>query len=183
MEKYFENDSLTAYHTDEGILIEEKKKGTVKMVLTILGMGALMLLAGLLIGIFGGTIGRAVGPWLVWGSILVIVVGVVSFIIKLAMNQDPKIVLNKHTQEISVRGKVVPFGDISNIDYHEQSMMSKTMVIAFLIVNGKKKSLFSTALVAPKPKETIEFLKGLNDFIQNGGASNDTSSATAPESE
>ena len=70
------------------------------MVLTILGMGALMLLAGLLIGIFGGTIGRAVGPWLVWGSILVIVVGVVSFIIKLAMNQDPKIVLNKHTQEI-----------------------------------------------------------------------------------
>ncbi|MCR9171054.1 MAG: hypothetical protein NXI10_01065 [bacterium] len=169
MEQFYVCDSLTAYSTEDGILIEEKKKGTLKMVLTILLMGVLMLIGGLLIGIFGGTIGMAVGPWLIWGSILVLAVAVISFIIKLAMNQDPKITLNKHTKEVTMRGKVIAFSDISAIDYSEQSMMSKTMVIAFLIVNGKKKSLFSTALVSKNPKETVSFIKDLERFIQNEG--------------
>ena len=182
MEQFFANDSFTAYHTEEGILIEERKKGTLKMLLTILGLGLLMLVGGILITLFGGTIGRGVGPWLFWGALLVLAVGVVAFIIKMAMNQDPKIVLNKHTREIQVRGKLIPFGDVSKIDYQEQTMMSKTMVIAFLIVNGKKKSLFSTAIVAPEPKATISFLNDLNDFIQNGGSNAATGEKT-PESE
>jgi len=166
MEQYYSNDSLTAYHTEDGILIEEKKKGTLKMLVFILGMGILMFVGGLVLGILGGNIGRAVGPWLVWGGALVVVVGVVAFIIKLAMNQDPKITFNKKTQELTLRGKVIPFSDIVSIDYQEQPIMSKTMMFAFLMINGKKKSLFSTGIATPKPKEMINFISDLSDLVQ-----------------
>ena len=171
MEQYYANDSFTAYHTEDGILIEEKKKASLKMLLMILGLGILMVVGGAAISLLGGTIGRAVGPWLVWGGGLVLVVSIVAFIIKLVINQDPKIVLNRHTREISVRGKVIPFSDISSIEHQEQAMMSKTMFFAFMIINGKKKSLFSTAIVAPKPQDAINFISGLNTFVQSGGES------------
>jgi cytochrome c biogenesis protein CcdA len=168
MEEYYSNDSLTAYTTDDGILIEEKKKGSLKMLLLIMGMGLLMLVGGFLIGMFGGTIGLAMSPWLIWGSIIVLAVGVIAFVIKMAMNQDPKITVNTTTHTITVRGKIIPFSDIETIVSQEQSMMSKTMVFAFMMIGGKKKSLFSTAIVAPDPKEMTNFISNINDMVQKG---------------
>ncbi|MCH2226116.1 MAG: hypothetical protein MK066_15210 [Crocinitomicaceae bacterium] len=45
-------------------------------------------------------------------------------------------------------------------------MMGKTMMFAFMMINGKKKSLFSTAIVAPDPKEMIDFISNLHDVVQ-----------------
>ncbi len=151
------------------------------MLFYILGMGILMLLGGVLLGIFGGNIGRAVGPWLVWGAILVLAVTVIAFIVKLAVNQDPNITFNKNTRELTVRGKVIPFSDITSIVHQEQSMMSKTMVFAFLMINGKKKSLFSTAVVAPKPQEMINFISDLNELVQNGESTDTAEEETKSE--
>ncbi|XOV66069.1 MAG: hypothetical protein ACFHU9_10575 [Fluviicola sp.] len=166
MELFFENDSVTAFRVEEGILIEEKKKGTLKMLLYILLMGIAMLIGGILLGLFGGTIGRGVGPWLVWGAIIVLGISVIALILKLVINHESKITFDKKTRELRVRGKVIPFSSISSIVHQEQSMMSKTMFFAFLIVNGKKKSLFSTAIVAQKPQQVINFIAELDAFVK-----------------
>ena len=168
MEQYYSNDSFTAFNTEDGILIEEKKKGSLKMLLIILGLGVLMLIGGFVIGLFGGTIGLAMAPWLIWGSALVIAVAVIAFVIKLVMNQDPKIVFNTKNNELSLRGKIIPFSDIESISPQEQPMMGKTMMFAFMMINGKKKSLFSTAILAPDPKEMIDFISNLDDVVQKG---------------
>ena len=68
MEQYYSNDSLTAFKTEDGILIEEKKKGSLKMLLVIMGLGVLMLVGGFLIGLFGGTIGLAMAGKFTWGK-------------------------------------------------------------------------------------------------------------------
>ncbi|MCH2226115.1 MAG: hypothetical protein MK066_15205 [Crocinitomicaceae bacterium] len=115
MEQYYSNDSFTAFKTEDGILIEEKKKGSLKMLLIILGLGVLMLIGGFVIGLFGGTIGLAMAPWLIWGSALVIAVAVIAFVITLVMNRDPKIVFNTKNNELSLRGKIIPFSDIESI--------------------------------------------------------------------
>lgn len=147
------------------------------MLLFILGMGILMLIGGVAFTFFGGNIGRAVGPWLFWGALLVLAVAILAFIIKLAANQDPKIVFDKNKQELTVRGKVIPFSNIASIVHQEQAMMSKTMFFAFMMINGKKKSLFSTAVVAPKPQEMINFIEELSQFVQG----NDTREAAKEE--
>ncbi|MFK7787595.1 MAG: hypothetical protein AB8B56_20905 [Crocinitomicaceae bacterium] len=168
MEQYYSNDSLTAFNTDDGILIEEKKKGPLKMLLLLLGLSVLIILGGFLIGMFGGTIGLAMAPWLIWGGAIVTAICIIAFILKLVMNQDPKITFNTTTHTVSVRGKNIPFSDIETIVSQEQSMMSKTMVVAFMVINGKKKSLFSTAIVATNPKEMTAFIDNLNDLVQKG---------------
>ncbi|MDG1332209.1 MAG: hypothetical protein P8P74_07755 [Crocinitomicaceae bacterium] len=168
MEQYYSNDSLTAFNTEYGVLIEEKKKGSLKMLLVILGLGVLMLIGGFVIGIIGGNIGLAMAPWLIWGSALVIAVAVIAFVIKLVVNSDPKITFNTKKHELHLRGKVIPFADIESITNQEQPMMGKTMMFAFMMINGKKKSLFSTAIVAPDPKEMASFIANLNDLVQKG---------------
>jgi hypothetical protein len=168
MEQYYSKDSLTAFNTEDGILIEEKKKGSLKMLLVILGLGVLMLVGGFVIGLFGGTIGLAMAPWLIWGAALVIAVAVIAFIIKLVMNQDPKILFNTKKDELSLRGKIIPFAHIESITHQEQPMMGKTMMFAFMMINAKKKSLFSTAIVALNPKEMADFISNLNDVVQKG---------------
>ena len=141
------------------------------MLLLILGLGVLMLIGGLLIGMFGGTIGFAMAPWLIWGAALVIAIAIIVFILKLVINADPKITFNTQKHELTVRGKVIPFSDITSITSQEQSMMGKTMVFAFMLINGKKKSLFSTAIAVSNPKEMTQFISELNDFIQKGNLS------------
>lgn len=168
MEQYYSTDSLEAFKTEDGILLEEKKKGPLKMMLVILGLSVLMLIAGFAISMFGGTIGLAMGPWLVWGAAILIVVIVITFVIRLAMNFDPKIIFNTKKYELHVRGKVIPFGDIESITHQEQTMMSKTMIIATVLVNGKKKSLFSSAIVATDPKGMANLITSLNDLVQKG---------------
>lgn len=170
MEQYYSNDSLTAFKTDSGVLIEEKKKGSLKMLLVILGLGMLMLLGGFVLGFFGGNIGLAVAPFMIWGSVLVIAVAVIAFIIKLAVNADPKIIFDTTKNELSLRGKTHSFTNIEQIVHQEQAMIGKTMMFAFLMIGGKKKSLFSTAVVAPNPQEMIDFIAELNKIIQGGKA-------------
>lgn len=171
MEQYYSNDSLTAYNTEDGILIKEKKKGSLKMLVFILGLGLLMVVGGFVLGFLGGNIGLAVAPWFIWGGALVVAIAIIAFIIKLAINQDPNIVFNTKKHELSIRGKVIPFNDIESITHQEQSMMGKTMMFAFMMVNGKKKSLFSTAVVAPNPKEMASFISDLNELVQKGNLS------------
>lgn len=171
MEQYYSNDSLTAFNTEDGILIEEKKKGSLKMLLVIMGLGVLMLIGGFLIGLFGGTIGLAMAPWLIWGAAIVIAIAIIAFVLKMVMNQDPNIIFNTKTKELSMRGKVIPFADIESITSQEQAMMGKTMIVAFMMIHGKKKSLFSTAIVAPNPKEMTAFIANLQDLVQKGNLS------------
>jgi len=166
MEQYYSNDSLKAYKIEDGVQIEEKKKGTFKMLIVILGLGILVLVAGLIVGVFGSSIGRTVAPWLIWGSLLILAVATISFIIKLALNADPNITFNTTKREVSVRGKVIPFSDIEAIHSQEQPLLGKTMVFAFILIKGKKKSLFSTAIATANPKEMTEFIGSLNDLIQ-----------------
>lgn len=52
-----------------------------------------------------------------------------------------------------------------------QQMMGRTMTVAFIMTGGKKKSLFSTAIVVPQPKEMEDFINSLNDVVQNGKSS------------
>lgn len=168
MENYYSTDSFTAFKTDNGIIIEEKKKGSLKMLLVIIGLGILMLIGGFVLGLFGGSIGLAMAPFLIWGSALVLVVAVIAFILNMVASSDRKITFDTTTNELTYRKKVVSFNTIEQLSYQEQSMMGRTMVFAFLMIGGKKKSLFSTAIVVPNPKEMIDFIQELNQVIQNG---------------
>lgn len=168
MENYYSNDSLTAFKVENGIVIEEKKKGSLKMLLVILGLGVLMLIGGFVLGLFGGTIGLAVAPFLIWGSALVLLVAIIAFILNMAASSDRTITFDTATNELTYRKKVIPFTTIEQLTYQEQAMMGKTMIFAFLLIGGKKKSLFSTAIVVSNPKEMIDFVQELNQVIQNG---------------
>lgn len=168
MENYYSNDSLTAFKVENGIVIEEKKKGSLKMLLVILGLGVLLLIGGFVLGLFGGTIGLAVAPFLIWGSALVLVVAIIAFILNMVASSDRTITFDTATNELTYRKKVIPFNTIEHLAYQEQAMMGKTMIFAFLLIGGKKKSLFSTAIVVPNPKEMIDFVQELNQVIQNG---------------
>ncbi len=166
MEQYYTHDSFIAFKTDNGMVIEEKKKGSIKMLLVIIGLGLLMLVGGFIIGLFGGNIGRIVAPFLIWGAALVLVVAIIAFIIKMVVSSDPKITFDTSSNELTLRGKSIPFENITQLMYQEQAMMGRTMVFAFLMINGKKKSLFSTGIVANDPTSMSQFIQELNDTLQ-----------------
>ncbi|MCJ8290577.1 MAG: hypothetical protein HRT58_12990 [Crocinitomicaceae bacterium] len=168
MEQYYSNDSLTAFTTEDGIYIEEKKKGSLKMLLVILGLGVLFVVGAFIIALVGGTIGRGVAPAFFWGGILIAAVALIAFFVKLAIQSDPKITFNTGNNELSVRGKVFAFSDIEEIAPHMQLMMGRTMIVAFIMTGGKKKSLFSTSIVVSDPKEMEGFISNLNDVVQKG---------------
>ncbi len=167
MEEYYSNDSFTAFKSENGIVIEEKKKGSIKMLVAIIGIGILVLIGGFITGLFGGNIGLAIAPFLIWGSALVLVIALIAFILKLFVSpSNTKITFDTTTNELTLRGKVIPFGDITQLSYQEQAMMGRTMIVAFLIVKGKKKSLFNTGIMTTDPIGMNNFIQELNALIQ-----------------
>lgn len=167
MEQYYSNDSLTAFKTETGIHIEERKKGSLKMILLITGLGLAAMIAAFGLGMIGGNIGRIMAPFLFWGGGLILVIGLLGFIIKGAIQGDPKLTIDTTKNELTVRGKIYPFSQVDEIVTQKQDMMGRTMIVAFMMIAGKKKSLFSTAIVVPKPIEMEEFISNLNTIVQD----------------
>ena len=174
MEQYYTNQFLTAYNTEDGIYIEEKQKGSFKMLFVLLGLSLLIVVGGFLIGMFGGNIGRIMAPFLIWGGAIVLTVCILVFILKVIIKFDPKITFDKNKKELGVRGKVFPFDSIEKIEPNLQAMFGKTMCVAFIHTGGKKKSLFSTSIVVPEPRDMEDLINGLNDFVQKSKTGNTT---------
>lgn len=106
-------------------------------------------------------------PFLFWGGGLILVIGLLGFIIKGAIQGDPKLTIDTTKNELTVRGKIYPFSQVDEIVTQKQDMMGRTMIVAFMMIAGKKKSLFSTAIVVPKPIEMEEFISNLNTIVQD----------------
>lgn len=174
MEPLMSHDSFTAFTSETGIHIEEKKKGALKMVLVFMGISILMVILGFILGLFVGDMGRAIGFFFIWGGALIFVISLIAFFLKIAINADPKITFDTTTNTLTLRGKVFPFADIDQIAPQMQLIMGRTMVMAMLIIKGKKKSLFSTGIVVSDPAEMQEFVATLDQLVQTAKSKKDT---------
>ena len=173
MEPIMTNESFTAFSTDSGIVIEEKKKGSVKMVLIIMGVSVLMIVLAFVIGLFGGTVGRIMGFFLFWGGALCFAIALIALIIRTAINADPKITFDSNSGTVTIRGKVIPFSDIEQIAPQLQIVMGRTMVVAMMVIKGKKKSIFSTAIVVKDPADIQDLIAALDQLIQDSKSKKD----------
>ncbi|MFT5778046.1 MAG: hypothetical protein ACI837_000994 [Crocinitomicaceae bacterium] len=144
-------DTFAGVITDDGFLLTEKGNGPMKMVLIFFGLGVVAFIVSIPLAVMGGTIGVIFAPILFWGGILIAAACIIAVTLRFAIKRDPNILFNTKTSELNIRGKVIPFSDISDITTNIQNMMGKTMVVVFLVVNGKKKSLFSTSIVSNNP--------------------------------
>jgi hypothetical protein len=173
MEPIMTHNSFDAFTTDSGIYIEEKKKGSVKMVLIFLGFSLLMIILGFILGFFGGAGGRIVAFFFIWGGGLVFVVALIAFFLKLAINADPKITFDTNSNTLTLRGKVIPFADIEQIGPQMQIIMGRTMVMAMMIIKGKKKSLFSTGIVVTDTRDIEDLIAALDQLVQDSKSKKD----------
>ena len=151
--------------TEDGFLLTEKGKGPLKMVLIISGLAILAIVLAIPVGVMGGNIGRIFAPILFWGGILIVAVSIIAIILRFAIPRDPKILFNTTTSELHIRGKVIPFSNISDVNVNVQNMMGKNMVVVFLIVNGKKRSLFSTSIVSQDPSAIETMAEELKNLV------------------
>lgn len=158
------NDSFDATEVPEGLLITEKKKGALKMLLVFVGMSILMILLAILLALTVGntTFVQIIAPVLFWGGILVGLVTVIGVIVKFSQNRDPKILFNKTTSTLYMRGKEIPFTDISRVVFQSQDMLGKTATFIFLMVNDKKKTLFTTSVVT----KDVQGMQNLKERIE-----------------
>lgn len=168
MEHYYSNNSFTAFKTEDGIHIEEIKKGSYKMLLAAIAFALVALIGGFLLGFLGGKIGAIVAPIFIWGSLLIIAISVIAFVLRMLIKTDPKIIFSGSKKEVSVRGKLYAFSTIDEISLIMQNMMGRTMFSVFIKTGGKKKSLFSTAIVVSDSKEMEAFIETLNELVQQG---------------
>ena len=156
------NDSFTAEFSDEGLRIEEKSKGPLKMLLIFSGISvAAIALSFVLVGL-GGLFGRIVGPALFWGGAVVIVISLVAIILKVFVQNDRSIWFDNANSTLHLRGKDIAYSSISDIDFQVQELFGKQGCFVFMRVNGKKKSLFSTSVIVKDPQE----IKILTDTIK-----------------
>ena len=85
--------------------------------------------------------GRSIAPALFWGGLLIVVASIIALILRFSISRDPKIVFNTTNSELLIRRKVIPFSNITYINVNVQNMMDKNMVVVFIFINGKKKSV------------------------------------------
>lgn len=109
-------DSLTTFKTDSGVLIEEKNKGFLKMLLVILRLGVIMLLGGFILDFFAENIGLTMAPFMIWFSALIISIAVIT---------NPKLIFDTTKNQLCLRIKTHSFTNIEQIFHQEQAMMGK----------------------------------------------------------
>lgn len=167
MEPIMTHNSFTAFSSDSGIVIEEKRKGAMKMMLVVMGIAVLMVVLAFVFGFVGGAIGRPLAPVFFWGGILIFATAVVAVLLKLAINADPKITFDTTSNTLTLRGKVIPFSDIEQIGPQMQIIMGRTMVMAMMVIKGKKKSVFSTGIVVTDTRDMEDLIAAMNQLIQD----------------
>ncbi|MFT5778047.1 MAG: hypothetical protein ACI837_000995 [Crocinitomicaceae bacterium] len=160
------NDSFVASTENNGILIREKRKGPLKMVLIFLGLSILAIILSLVLAKNGGAFGVIIAPFLFWGAILIAGISLVALILKVVIKIDPTILFNTETKELHIRGKIIPFQDISDVNCQLQNLMGKTAAVVFIVVNGKKKSLFSTSVMTKDPESIEELADALSTLVE-----------------
>jgi hypothetical protein len=161
------NDSFVASTTEDGILITEKRKGPLKMVFIFLGLSMLAILLSFVLVALAGTFGRIIAPFLFWGAILIAVITLIALLLKVIIKIDPIILFNTQLKELYIRGQVIPFAEISDINCQLQRVMGKTAAVVFLIIDGKKKSLFSTSIMTNDPGSIEELADSLSTLVKN----------------
>ena len=160
-------DTFDGTTTEEGFLLTEKGKGPLKMVLIFLGLGVLAFILSFPLPMMGGNIAVIFTPVLFWGGLLIAAACIFAVIARFAIPRDPKILFNTKTSELHVRGKVIPFSNISEVNVNIQNMMGKNMILVQYIVNGKKKSLFSTSIMSDEPEAIENMAKELNTLVNS----------------
>jgi hypothetical protein len=142
-------DSFDAFSTDYGFLIREKKKSAKKISLVVIVMGIVFF------GISLIDLTTIVPPLLYkfffyvfrWGSILLVVLGVITFLVKGMAMPNAEVIIDKQKREINLRGKVIPFAEINSVSMQTQEMFGKKMTIIILDHQGKKKAFVSGSLL------------------------------------
>ena len=134
-------DTFYATSTEDGFMLMEKNKGPIKMILVLSGLAILAVSILLPLAMYGGWVGRSIAPALFWGGLLIVVASIIALILRFSISRDPKIVFNTTNSELLIRRKVIPFANITYINVNVQNMMDKNMVVVFIFINGKKKSV------------------------------------------
>lgn len=168
METLLTNDSFTAYTTDSGILIQEKKSSAKKF-------GTIIMIAGIVfIGISFLPLENLTADWIVnifkavfwWGGISMAVMGSILFIVKGIMAGEASSTIDNNKQELTLRGKVIPFSEIREISILSQEVMNRKMTFMMVDHNGKKKSLVAGAIISKDDNALAEFAKGLDALVK-----------------
>lgn len=158
------NDSFEAGEIPDGLVIEEKKKGAVKMLLVLSGIAVVMIGLSLLLALFApdSTLVQFIAPILFWGGSIVAIVSFIAIVMKSVKNSDPVILFNSATSTLTLRGRDIPFNAISNVTHQTQNMMGQTANFIFLTVNGKRTTLFSLSVIS----KDVDGIIALKDRIK-----------------
>ncbi len=81
------------------------------------------------------------------------------------MGGEPVSTFNSATKQLILRGKVIPFSEMSKITIQSSQVMGKTMVAIFFKHNGRRKALVGGTLIVNSTSEIEEMLVQLNELI------------------
>ena len=161
-------DSFTAFTTNEGIFIKEKKKSAKKF-------GALAVAAGIVfVGISFLPLDNLTYEWIMkifyasflWGGISIIVVGLLVFIAKGLMGGDASTSFDNNKRELTLRGKVIPYAEIDEISAITQDIMKRKMTMLMVVHKGKKKALVGGGVITTDSSSLEKFAKDLHAMVK-----------------
>ena len=136
------NNNFEAEGTAFGARIVEKKKGSIRlMVIVLLGCVAACVVAMV----------SKIGMFIVYAAAIVAVGTLIALVLKLTRKSNPEIIVDAARRELNLRGRVVPFDQITDCYFEEKDWMGKTAVLIWLSIDGKKTSLFSMNMLSDDP--------------------------------
>ncbi|MDQ3110797.1 MAG: hypothetical protein M3R17_12965 [Bacteroidota bacterium] len=171
MKSIIVTDSFEAFATDSGFLINEKKKSAKKFGLVAMVAGIIFL--GISLIDLTGSVPAFIYSMFFyvfrWGSISLIVIGAITFIVKGVLMSNATVIVDKEKREVDLRGKLIPFAEINNITIQTQEVLGKKMTIIILDHQGKKKTFISGSLISDGTQVARigQFINDVNNLIKS----------------
>lgn len=168
MESILTTDSFDAFKTNEGILINEKGNTARKFSLVILIIGAIFLGIGFidLEGFTAEWITTMFTAVFFYGGIVLLGLGAIVFIVKGVLAKPGSSTFNSDKKELILRGKTIPFSDISPVSMQTTTMMNKEMTAILFEHNGRKKSLISGTVFTDDTRGLEGFVSEINTLLE-----------------
>jgi hypothetical protein len=97
-----------------------------------------------------------------WGAFVMVGLGAVLFIVKGLAVPSAAVLVNSQKREIDLRGKIIPFAQVTSITMQSQDMFGKQMTFIILDHQGKKKPFVLGGIMTSATQQYA-----LEQFVQN----------------
>ena len=162
-------DSFEAFRTEDGILINEKRKSAKKIGLVVTGVGVAFVTLSFV------DLSDMTAKWIYalffnifrWGGIVLIVAGLITFILKGLLMSASSVSIDQNKREVELRGKTIPFSEINSVFLQTQPVLGKSMTVILFDHQGKNKAFVAGALLGSNLNELENFVEEVNAIIRS----------------